>query len=165
MSAPQPKQSKFEGARRPWLEDDSPADTWIPHTPKEQVERCLNCKTSASHCSGNCFSTCSPDDVKKPRYREAPNDFANVYMNGEKIDCIKKRYGVGEERIRKWVDELGLPPRRVGNRPRPMPDDFPKMVEKLRTITMLRHHYRAGYTVISRWLEEIKSAAHGGGEP
>lgn len=164
MSAPQPKQSKFEGARRPWLEDDSPADNWFPSAPPEQVEQCLNCERPARHCTGTCF-TAQGRGWAPPRFREAPQDFREIYLSGEHIRDMMRRWHVGPLRIYAWAEAEGFLPRNVGGQTRPMPEDFAEMVEKLKTKTALRSHYTAGYRVVTRWLEELKSAAHGGGEP
>lgn len=165
MSAPQPKQSRFEGARRPWRESSGPADAWrSPTSPPEQVAQCLSCEKPAIHCTGMCFY----NDYLRHRSKRGekpPEGFAEAWASGARIKDLCREFQAGTTSVAAWVEQLGLPPRPVGRGKRPMPEDFREMAEKLISKNKLKQHFRASDPVVKRWLEEMKSAAHGCGEP
>lgn len=112
MSAPQPKQSKFEGARRPWniATEAKPDRVRLGGEiiNQAEIQQCLTCTKPVEQCFGECYQK-NPEYAKPPP--PPPADFRARYESGEHVKALQRRYGVSNRTIYAWIDRLGLPRR------------------------------------------------------
>lgn len=109
MSAPQPKQSKFEGARRPWNIATEASDKRVRLGGEivnyAEIQQCLNCTKPVEHCYGECYLK-NPDYAKPPP--PPPADFRARYESGEPIKAMQREYRTSSKTLYAWVSMLGL---------------------------------------------------------
>lgn len=159
MSGPRPKQSGFEGGRRPWNIPTEPAQKVGPPVDMAELETCLACTRAQSECFGNCFHRKVPGTT-----REVPEDFRERYLRGGGIQALARHYHASQSTVMSWRDQLGLPVHK--RKAAPMPKGFREYVQAGYNNNQLRQVYQCSWEKIRRWRKEAeKEAAHGEDAP
>lgn len=107
----------------------------------------------------------TPAAPARPGPRPAPTDFAEKCATLTQRE-LRQHYQIGAATVRRWYVESGCraleaapPPPRTGA---PIPEDF-AAIAKEKTRAQLAAHYRAGTSIIDRWLSKAGVRAVPGG--
>jgi len=105
MPPPTPKQSRYEGARRPWSTASAPAKRgpYFFKEDPEEIRTCLSCPLP------DCRPTYCPilrDARKLAGVRGVPKDFRIRLDLGDSTAALAKRYSVTRRTVSLWKQQV-----------------------------------------------------------